>query len=57
MHGQEEDEGVFRVLVRLDLLKHGLRFLQKNQRFFITFLRDEVDCALVEFVNHDGHLV
>lgn len=31
MHGEQEDELVFGVLVSLDLLQHGLRLLQEYE--------------------------
>ena len=57
MKGEQEDKGVLGILIGLDLLKHGLRFLQQDECLLVAFLRDEVDRAFVQLINHDGHLV
>ena len=57
MQRQQEHKGVLRVLVRLDLLQHSLGLLKQDQSFFIAFLRDEVNCTLVELVDDNRDLV
>lgn len=57
VHRQQKDKLVVLVLLGLDLIKHCLRLLQKDQSLLETFLRDEVDSTLVKFVDNDWHLV
>lgn len=57
MHREQENKLVMLVLGSLDLVKHCLSFLEENESFLETFLRDEIDGTLVELVNHDRHLV
>ena len=57
MHGQQEDERVLWVLICLYLFQHGLSFLQENESFLIAFLRDEIDCTLIKFIDDYWDLV
>ena len=54
---QQKNEGILRVLIRLYLLKHGLRLLEKDQGLLIAFLGYEIDGALIQFVDDYRHLV
>ena len=57
MHREQENKFVMLILGSLDLVKHSLSFLEENESFLETFLRDEIDGTLVKLVNHDRHLV
>ena len=54
---KEKYKLVMLVLASLDLVQHGLRLLQQNQGLLKTFLRDEIDCALIEFIDNHRYLV
>ena len=57
MHGEEEDEFVMLVFASLYLVQHRLCLLKQYECLFKTFLGDEVDCALIELIDNNRHLV
>lgn len=57
VHHQEEDKLVIWILDRLYLFEHCLRLLQEDKSLLEALLRNEVDRALVQLVDHNWNLV
>ena len=57
VQSEQEYELITLYLLSLYLVKHRLSFLQQNQSLFVLLLGDEVECALIQLINHDWHLI
>ena len=57
VHGDLDQEPVLGVLLELEPVEKGLRFLKETERALILLLRNEVDGAVVEFVQYYGDLI
>ena len=57
MHGHLDQKSIIRILLKLESIQECLRFLEQAQRPFKLFARDEMNRAVVQFVENDGYLI